>query len=976
MNDEILKDILTKMYYDTSKTLNENVMPLPKLLTEGIIYPTEKHLAFNQYTFGRKDGSTCTGEGMFGFCEYGYCNIQMPKMCDTAGKYIGIGDLFGDGYYYYRWCGENKQWVWLRVAKKDNQITKDFNPVKKLDPYTGLMDYASNCSTQQCKDVINQKLNPWVVYVTKILKQKCEPVFNAESNIAKLNTSKVLKYGDKDTVLKLPYVYRLQQVLRNLAELDGITLGMAIDGDFGTNTLDAVKELFKKETISIKEVEDKIKSKTGGANAPYPEYFMNVGLMKKLGWANTTCPNCKTAASHYDYCAFKEIERINSEMMNYIPYRDCQTITIEKGTQGVELPNYSVLDTFKLIQQRVGVRDDTIGNTNILGAGVATSDQIEQFQKSRKRPYFTYFFLRDFYFDQPKIQPSVQNYGVFFKKEVWPDGPYQFMRTFYQTDNYNSIVGIIKSFEREIIGTDCTDMDTWSQKARAADLRGIDKWWQWDAHGVVGIIEIGSLILGLIPSPLSPVLLGISTAAGLADAGLYYAEGDPYMGSMMLALEVIPGGELLSVLKKGKTIAKLGKEGTSELIQKAAKNQLDDAGQAMYKQVKTELGGPIGKEMTQMAEKSIVRRAKTAVTKGFSALPFSKQIKAFAELVNLCWNTLGKVPQIIIKVGGTVYTVDQLYLAINGRDEDRQNSDIRRLYYYLQGTGGMLPEEKADLESKQKQAAKQEEFRQELIRAATQIEKTIQSAPDDLVALGIKVSSQGFDKNALLEFMKTRVKNTKSVKTKSGQILKVTDQVIPTPEYDAVVDGSAFYSLGMSGGTFAQIKKELRMNWGDTLKDTGIDISTLKENPDTFDENLLKAVIMFQKNIAPQLLKQNLYEFEAGTIGPKTLKAIKTIPESMKIQTKKISPYFLQKDDYNFFYYSSRTQKWNPITYDQYNDYYNEGLESRLKAVRKNDLPIPNNRATQEPINNNLRQEPINNNLRQEPTKRKRIFNR
>ena len=71
MKDQILKDILTKMYYDNSKTLNENVESRPRFLSEGIIYPLDKHMNFSQYMFQRKDGSTCDGGGMFGFCEYG-----------------------------------------------------------------------------------------------------------------------------------------------------------------------------------------------------------------------------------------------------------------------------------------------------------------------------------------------------------------------------------------------------------------------------------------------------------------------------------------------------------------------------------------------------------------------------------------------------------------------------------------------------------------------------------------------------------------------------------------------------------------------------------------------------------------------------------------------------------------------------------------------------------------------------------------
>jgi hypothetical protein len=737
--------------------------------------------------------------------------------------------------------------------------------------------------------------------------------------------------------------------MRNLAELNGITLGMAIDGDFGKNTLNAVRELFKKDSVSIKEVEDKIKTITGGSKAPYPEYFQNVGIMKKLGWVNTTCPKCVSSFTHFNVCAFKEIDRINSEMTKLIPYRDCQTITIDKGTEGVEIPDYSTYNTYVLISRRVGVRDDTVGNQNILGAGVANTNQIGQIQKNKKRPYFTYFFLRDFYFDTKRIQPTTEN-NIYFDQKVWPDGPYQFMKTFYQTDNYNSIMSLISAFSADIQKTICTDMDTWSQKSSGPSGVYSDPLLKLggkaDGHSVVSAIEIGTLLLGMIPSPLSPFLLGISTLAGLADAGLYYAEGDPYMGSMMLALEVIPGGELLSVLKKGKTIGKLGKEGATELIQKASKNQLDDVGQQTYKQLEQELAGPVGKEITQKAEQTLVKKAKTEIASNFAKLPFKDKLKSFVDLINLCWNTIGKIPQMIFKVGGTSYTIDQLYLAINGRDEDRQNSDIRRLYYIIKGYEGMLPEEKAKMEqdkaAAEKIAAKQEELATEMTKGAQIIENTLKSAPENLLKLGIKITTEGFDLNSVRDFMKNRVKNTTTVTTNTGEIINVKDQIIPTPEYDDVVDGTAFYSLGMSGDTFTQLKKEFIRNWGDDLSKVGVNVSTLNETPNSFDENLLNAVLQFQKNIAPQRLKENLYDIEAGTIGPKTLKYMRTIPDSMKIKTNKTSPYYLQQDQYNFFLYSPRTKQWNPITYKEYDEYYNEGMENRIKAVRKENLQTIN----------------------------------
>jgi len=929
-NNDLLKDILTKMYYDNSKTLNENIESRPRFLSEGIIYPLDKHMNFSQAMFQRKDGSTCDGTGMFGFCEYGYCNIMMPKMCTKGNEWMGIGDLFGDGYYYYRWCGDNKQWYWLRVPNKDNKIGTNFNPITKMDGNAGTMDTATNCNSQVCRDVINQKITPWVQYVTKKLKEKCNPVLNSEQNINKLNTSKVLKYGDKDKTLGLPYVYRLQQVMRNLAELNGITLGMAIDGDFGKNTLNAVRELFKKDSVSIKEVEDKIKTITGGSKAPYPEYFQNVGLLKRLGWKYTTCTNCKTVGEHLDICAFYEMKDINDEMLKYVNIPlGCQFITTDKGTNGVTIPNYSTNEITRLVRTKEGVKSGTIGNQNILGGGVANSDQIKQIQASMLRPYFTYFALRDFYFMIGRIQPDLKKTkGRFFDQTVWPNGPYEFMKNFYQTTNRNDINSLINTFKPAIKATSCNDMDSGIKEVDA--YSGGIKFWEFDPHSVTTAIEIGTLILGLIPTPLSPLLLGISTAAGIADAGLYFAEGDNYMGSMMLALEIIPGGELFSVLKKGKTTAKLGVDGTKEILQKGLKNELqDELAQQTYKNLTQELQGVVGKEIAQKAEANIVLRATTKMADGFAKLPFKQQLKAFSNIVELCWNSIGKIPQIILKVGGTAITVDQLYLAINGRDESRQNSDIRRMYYWLKGYEGLTPEEKG-------QMIQQEELQREMQKAVVGLENAMKSADKKQIAdATIKVST-GFDQSALDSYLLKRVNETKQLKTKDG-IVTLGEVQIPMPSEEDVKTGKAFYSLGMSGDTIGQIKKQLKNNWGVTFSEGNYDLSGLNENPNSFDVPLLSAVIALQDQIIPKKLKKKLPENEPpGVIGPETLKVIRTIPEDMKIQTKKVTPYDLQKDQFNYFFYSTRSNQWRPITYEQYQDYYNQGYdERRIKAVRK-----------------------------------------
>lgn len=929
-NNDLLIDILTKMYYDNKKTLSENVVDAPNIITEQVHFPKASDMNFSKAMFGRNAGASCDGSGMFGFCEYGYCNIQMPTR-GTPKNYLGIGNLFNDGYYYLRRVGDDGIWGWYRVK---NGTKMDRDPFQNMDIYFGFTNSPEACGTQQCRDAW-KKIQTWKDYVSKELIKKCKGVLSNEQNIAKLNKDKVLKYGDKDEVLKLPYVYRLQQLLSNVAEVEG---GNAIfpDGKFGNDTLTLVKKYFNKDSVSIKEVESALATKTGGAAAPYPEYFSYVGMLKRLGWKNTTCANCKTAGEHLDICAFYEMKDINDEMLKYVNIPlGCQFITTDKGTNGVTIPNYGANEIAKLVRNKQGIKTGTIGNQNLLAGGVANSQQVKQIQASMLRPYFTYFALRDFYFMIGRIQPDLKKTkGRFFDQTVWPNGPYEFMKNFYQTDNRNDINSLINTFKPAIKATSCSNMDTGIENVDVYQS-GV-KFWEWEGHNVTTVIEIGTLLLGLIPSPLSPVLLGISTAAGLADAGLYFAEGDNYMGSMMLALEVIPGGELFSVLKKGKTVSKLGVEGTKEILQKGVKNELkDQLAQQTYKNVTQELQGSLGKEIAQKAEKTIATRATTKMAEGFAKLPFKQQLKTFSDIVELCWNAIGKIPQIILKVGGTTFTVDQLYLAINGRDESRQNSDIRRMYYWLKGYEGLTPEEKGKM-------IEQEELSREMEKSVKVLQNAMGSADKKQIANAtIKVSTE-FDQSELDSYLSDRVNKTKQLKTNEG-IVNIGEVVIPTPSEEDVKNGKAFYSFGMSGDTIAQIKRQFENNWGLTFSEGNYDLSGLNENPNSFDLPLLRAVIALQEQIIPKKLKKKLPENEPlGVIGPETLKIIRTIPKDMMIKTKKLTPYDLQKDQFNYFMYSPRSQQWRPITYEEYQDYYDQGYDERkIKAVRKQQEPVP-----------------------------------
>lgn len=208
----------------------------------------------------------------------------------------------------------------------------------------------------------------------------------------------------------------------------------------------------------------------------------------------------------------------------------------------------------------------------------------------------------------------------------------------------------------------------------------------WDAHDWLTFVDITSGILGMIPSPLSPVLLGISFAASAADGILYLQEGDPYMGGLMLAFSVIPGNEFLrAVPGLEKYSAQGGIEWIKNILVKAKNlsklKSLDKAGKAVIKTAKEiqNLLGPASAKIAQLTAKYTVSRVIEGVIKlGGKALWGTVRL-----LSHMGW-AIGKP---FVQLGGIYYSYDEIYLALYGTDEEklklRYNSRFQQLVRLL-----------------------------------------------------------------------------------------------------------------------------------------------------------------------------------------------------------------------------------------------------------------------------------------------------
>lgn len=196
-----------------------------------------------------------------------------------------------------------------------------------------------------------------------------------------------------------------------------------------------------------------------------------------------------------------------------------------------------------------------------------------------------------------------------------------------------------------------------------------------DPHRALTALSIGFTVLGMMPTPFSPVLLALGTAADVADAFVYFHDGDKYMGTMMLALSVIPGGEFLKATNK-------------TVVPEVAKNLLRKASKGLNKLTKGELDKLrfiISKIELYLSvigtylKKNIVKKFVSYLPQVLRSLPFRISFKLFYYLLK----AIGWSSKILLKISGTYFAADTIYLWLYGNDIDRKKSSVQKLVRLL-----------------------------------------------------------------------------------------------------------------------------------------------------------------------------------------------------------------------------------------------------------------------------------------------------
>jgi RNAse (barnase) inhibitor barstar len=212
-----------------------------------------------------------------------------------------------------------------------------------------------------------------------------------------------------------------------------------------------------------------------------------------------------------------------------------------------------------------------------------------------------------------------------------------------------------------------------------ADLFGTESflkqiWTNWD-HETASYIELGLTASGMLISstgigaPVGAILIGAGTLVGIADAMKYYEENRPYMGTMMLALQLIPGTELLGILaKKSPKFIKYYPR-FEKIVNKLSKNGL-----------LTDVEGKIFEWGSKLFNEHLPTIAKIIRKNSFKALKLKlkreKSSIVLRTFINFLHFGLKKAPlwigKVIVKFGRISVTVDQLWTLMSAPDSWRR----------------------------------------------------------------------------------------------------------------------------------------------------------------------------------------------------------------------------------------------------------------------------------------------------------------
>lgn len=204
----------------------------------------------------------------------------------------------------------------------------------------------------------------------------------------------------------------------------------------------------------------------------------------------------------------------------------------------------------------------------------------------------------------------------------------------------------------------------------------------WDSD-VAGWAEIGLTIVGGILSftPLAPLgwgMIAAGTTIGTADAFVRINRGDTFGGSLMLALQFIPGGILVDIFKQGKNLAKLAKYSDEA---KVLYDEVMDGGKEALLALDKKISGKtaskveaevaemimeVGAKQTPKITKEVIQRMVTQIKSSLYTITLEKGLVTTIPMIR----ALGIMT---LQLGGTAIAVDLIWKLATVEDSVARN---------------------------------------------------------------------------------------------------------------------------------------------------------------------------------------------------------------------------------------------------------------------------------------------------------------
>lgn len=193
---------------------------------------------------------------------------------------------------------------------------------------------------------------------------------------------------------------------------------------------------------------------------------------------------------------------------------------------------------------------------------------------------------------------------------------------------------------------------------------------KWDSD-IAGWAEIGLTIVGGILSftPLAPLgwgMIAAGTTIGIGDGFVRIARGDTFGGTLMLALQFIPGGVLVDIFKQGKNLAKLAKYSDEA---KALYDEVMDGGKEALVALDKKISGKtaskveaevaemimeVGAKQTPKITKEVIQRMVTQIKSSLYTITLEQGLAMTLPMIR----ALGIMT---LQLGGTAIAVDIIW---------------------------------------------------------------------------------------------------------------------------------------------------------------------------------------------------------------------------------------------------------------------------------------------------------------------------